>query len=72
MYYLKTIVDVELNYPIYDKEMLAIIFSFQHWRAQLEGAPEPIQVVLDYKALEYFMTTKALTARQAHWVDILF
>jgi len=31
-YYLKTIVDAELNYPIYNKEMLAIIYSFQHWR----------------------------------------
>jgi hypothetical protein len=30
-YYLKTIVDAELNYPIYDKEMLAIILSFQYW-----------------------------------------
>ena len=27
-YYLKTIVDAKLNYPIYDKEMLAIISSF--------------------------------------------
>ena len=29
-YYLRTIVDTELNYPIYNKEMLAIIFSFQY------------------------------------------
>ena len=27
-YYLRTIVDAELNYSIHDKEMLAIIFSF--------------------------------------------
>ena len=27
-YYLKTIVDAELNYLIHDKEMLAIILSF--------------------------------------------
>ena len=27
-YYLKTIVNAELNCPIYNKEMLAIIFSF--------------------------------------------
>ena len=27
-YYLKTMVDAKLNYPIYDKEMLAIILSF--------------------------------------------
>ena len=27
-YYLKTIVDAKLNYPIHDKEILAIISSF--------------------------------------------
>ena len=27
-YYLKTIIDAKLNYPIYNKEILAIIFSF--------------------------------------------
>jgi hypothetical protein len=41
-YYLKTIIDAKLNYPIHDKEMLAIISSFQYWRIQLKGAPEPI------------------------------
>ena len=70
-YYSKTMIDAELNYHIHDKEMLAIISSFQHWRAQLEGTPEPIKVVSDHKALEYFMTTKALTARQARWADVL-
>jgi hypothetical protein len=61
----------ELNYPIHDKEMLAIILSFQHWRAELQGTAQTIQVVSDHRALEYFMTTKALTARQARWADIL-
>jgi hypothetical protein len=32
VYYLKTMIDAELNYPIHDKEMLAIVSSFQHWR----------------------------------------
>jgi hypothetical protein len=41
-YYLKTIVDAELNYLIYNKEMLAIILSFQYWQIQLKGALEPI------------------------------
>jgi len=58
-------IDAELNYPIHDKEMLAIVSSFQHWRVHLEGTLQGIQVVSDHKALEYFMTTKALTARQA-------
>jgi len=64
-------IDAELNYPIHNKEMLAIILSFQHWRVHLEGTPEKIQVILDHKAIEYFMTTKALTARQARWAEIL-
>jgi hypothetical protein len=28
IYYLKTMADVKLNYPIHNKEMLAIILSF--------------------------------------------
>jgi hypothetical protein len=30
-YYLKTMVNAELNYPIHNKEMLAIILNFQYW-----------------------------------------
>ena len=57
--------NVELNYPIHDKEILAIIFSFQYWRVQPKGALEPIQVISNHKALKYFMTTKAFMAQQA-------
>ncbi len=71
IYYLKTIIDTKLNYPIYDKEMLAIISSFQYQCIQLQGTPKPIQVVSDYKALEYFIITKELTAQQARQADIL-
>src|SRR5204862_3626523 len=70
-YYSKTMINTELNYPIHDKELLAIVSSFQHWCVHLEGTPEAIQVVSDHKALEYFMTTKALTACQARWAEIL-
>ena len=70
-YYSKTMVKAELNYPIHDKEMLAIVLGLQHWRVHLEGTPGRIQVVSDHKALEYFMTTKALTARQARWAEVL-
>jgi hypothetical protein len=30
VFYSKTMVDAELNYPIHNKEMLAIVSSFQH------------------------------------------
>jgi hypothetical protein len=48
-----------------DIPVLPTVSSLQHWRVHLEGTPKTIQVMSDYKALEYFMTTKALTARQA-------
>jgi transposase InsO family protein len=70
-YYFRSMVGSEMNYPIHDKELLAIIASLQHWRPHLAGTPEPIQVLSDHRALEYFMTTKALTARQARWAEIL-
>ena len=58
-------IDAELNYPLYNKEMLAIVSIFHHWRVQLEGTLKAVQVVSDYHALKYFITTKALMARQA-------
>ncbi|KAK6581632.1 hypothetical protein PZA11_005329 [Diplocarpon coronariae] len=70
-YYSKTMAPAKLNYAIYDKEMLAIIRSFGHFRAELAGAPHRIVVYTDYKALEYFITTKNLSSRQARWAELL-
>ena len=57
----------EINYEIYDKELLAIIDSFQTWRQYLLGAQHKITVYCDHKNLEYFMTTRVLNRRQARW-----
>jgi transposase InsO family protein len=70
-YFSKTMAPAETNYPIYDKEMLAIVKALQHWRAELEGTKDPVEVITDHKALEYFMTSKSLSARQARWAEIL-
>ena len=59
--------EAELNYPIHDKELLAIIFCFQKWHAYLFSCAEPVQVLTDHDALKYFMNTKILTRRQARW-----
>ena len=55
----------ETNYPIYNKEMLAIIKALQYWCTELEGTLDQIEVITDYQALEYFMSSKLLSARQA-------
>ena len=31
----------------------------------------PVQVLTDYKGLEYFMTTKKLMPKQARWAEFL-
>ena len=59
------------NYEIYDKELMAIIRCFEAWRPELEGSAFPIHVLSDHKNLEYFMTTKALSRRQARWSEYL-
>ena len=61
----------ECNYEIYDKELLAIIRAFEEWRPELQGTEEPIKVITDHKNLEYFMTNKLLTPRQARWCQFL-
>ena len=61
----------ECNYEIYDKELMAIIRAFEHWRAELQSVENPIQVLSDHKNLEYFMTSKLLNRRQARWAEFL-
>jgi hypothetical protein len=53
------------NYKIHDKELLAIIRALEQWRAELEGLSSKIQIYTDHYALEYFMTKRQLTTRQA-------
>jgi transposase InsO family protein len=61
----------EINYEVYDKEMLAIINAFENWRPELVGTEQPVKVLSDHKNLEYFMTTKRLNRRQARWAELL-
>ena len=61
----------ECNYEIYDKELLAVVTAFEEWRPELEGSKYPVDVLSDHKNLEWFMTTKQLSRRQARWSEFL-
>jgi len=61
----------EINYEIHDKELLAIVDAFKHWRRYCEGAKHPVEVFSDHQNLEYFTTTKVLNRRQARWAQEL-
>ena len=70
-YFSKTMSLAECNYEIHDKELLAIVRSLAEWRPELQSTHQKIRIYTDHKALEYFMTTKQLTARQARWAEAL-
>ncbi|KAI9035908.1 pol polyprotein [Aspergillus affinis] len=63
-YFSRDMLGAERNYDIHDKEL---------WRTELEGLQitERIEIWTDYRALEYFMTTKKLNGRQARWSEFL-
>ena len=65
----KTMKDAELNYPVHEKEMLAIIRALRKWRNDLLG-PE-FYVYTDHKTLLNFNTQKDLSRRQARWMEEL-
>jgi hypothetical protein len=70
-FFSKTMAPAECNYEVHDKEMLAIIRSLSQWRAELQGSNSKVKIYTDHKALEYFMTKRELTSRQARWAEIL-
>ncbi|KAI5448775.1 hypothetical protein NCC49_006605 [Naganishia albida] len=61
----------ERNYAIYDKELLAIVEAFRHWRAYTEGAQDKITVYSDHRNLVYFSSAQVLSRRQARWSESL-
>jgi hypothetical protein len=61
------------NYEIFDKELLAIVALFEEWCHYLEGNPHQLKAIVytNHQNLESFMTTKALTRRQARWAKTM-
>ncbi|MBW0528022.1 hypothetical protein O181_067737 [Austropuccinia psidii MF-1] len=61
----------ELNYEIYDKELLGIVWALKHWRAFLLSPSDSFEVLTDHYSLQHFMSSKFLTHRQACWAESL-
>jgi len=61
VYYSRTFNSAELNYNIYDKELMVIYETFRRWRHYLKGTQTPVDVVTDHKNLVYFTESKPLS-----------
>ncbi|KAL5499281.1 hypothetical protein ACEPAH_1799 [Sanghuangporus vaninii] len=70
-YWSNTYRDAENNYPVMDKELLAIVKALSNWRHHLEGAKHEIRVISDQANLRYFMGARKLSGRQARWATFL-
>jgi len=72
MFYSHSMQPTELNYEIYDKELLAIFEAFQQWCNYLRGQHTLYLMLSNHKNLEYYVTTMQLTSSPSPLVRIPF
>lgn len=59
----------ELNYPMHEKEMLAIIRALKKWQSDLFSCS--FTIFTDHKTLENFDSQPDLSHRQACWMEFM-
>jgi len=71
VFYSKNMFSTECNYEIYDKELLIIIWAFEHWWLELKLTDISIKIFINHQALILLMKDKELSRRQMRWVQKL-
>lgn len=66
-FYLRKFTATEINYEIYDKELMAIVVAFEQWRKFFYSSAHKIKVYTDHRNLLYYTTTRKLNRRRARW-----
>ncbi len=70
-FYSKSMILAEINYHIYDKKLLVIIWCFEHWWFELKYIELLIQMFIDHQTLKIFMKNKQLSRQQVNYLNIL-
>jgi hypothetical protein len=60
---------VELSYDVYDKEMLAVVYSLNRNHHFLQGTVHKITIFLDHQNLTYFKTAILINRHLARWAE---
>jgi hypothetical protein len=68
-FYSKKLSPAESNYPVHEKELLAVIQALKEWRCFLDG--QHFTVITDHKSLIYLQTQPHLSHRQVRWLEFL-
>jgi len=71
IFYSKSMIFAEINYHIYDKKLLVIIWCFEHWRLELKCIELLIQMFINHQTLKIFMKNKQLSRQQVNYLNIL-
>ncbi|GJP55952.1 hypothetical protein CLOM_g14963 [Closterium sp. NIES-68] len=59
----------ERNYPVHDKELLAIVHAFKVWRCYLTVVDGTVRT--DHKSLQFIRAQPTLNPQQIRWLDYL-
>ena len=59
----------EKNYPTYDLELAAVVFTLKIWRHYLLG--DQVVIYTDHKSLKYVFTQMELNMRQRGWQELM-
>ena len=66
-FFSRSLNSAERNYPIYDKELLAIVDALEHWRHLLKGTDTPFTIFSDHRNLLYQKKPEKMTQRLVRW-----
>jgi len=66
-YYSATFTQMERNYDIYERELLAIIKAISHWQPYLIWTKEPFTILTDHANLLHWKSPRKLNLRTARW-----
>ena len=70
-YYSATSNLAEQNYDIYERELLAVIKSLDHWRPHLAATSQPVKVLTDYTNLTFWKSPRKVNRGVVRWFATL-
>jgi len=70
-FYSRKLCPAEINYSVYDRELLSIVEALTEWRHFLIHSPEVIEINSDHNNLKFFRTNQLLKPRHARWAEFL-
>jgi len=70
-FFSRSLTGPERNYPIYDKELLAIVAALENWRHLLKGTSTPFKIFSDHRNLLYQKKPEKMSQRLVRWALFL-